>query len=424
MSSDRERLTIWDIAVSYQQWAIRSNSQLWIWKTKYLKMQDLDGNWWYSYNNLAVTDATDEEIEDYKLKKWDFLINVRNSREIVWKTCVINAIPNNTIFNHMLVRIWFKENISSVFVNARFNTTFFKKKLDWVKAGTTTIIALYQRDLYWLPIFLPEYKEQQKIAKVLSTIDDKIELNNKINSELEAMAKELYEYWFVQFDFPDEKGKPYKSSGWKMVWNEELKKEIPEWWSVENIKKNSLTELIKPWIDNFNWEKNYLATAEVTNNDINFGAPKITYENRESRANMQPIENSVWFAKMKNSKKVLYFWEYSVDFIENFILSTGFAWLKCKTSKSLEYMWCNINNDYFETLKDRLSNWATQEAINNDAMAFIPLVIPSDFVLEMFHEKTKSIYEQIYLNQLQNRDLAEVRDFLLPMLMDGQVTVR
>ena len=75
-------------------------------------------------------------------------------------------------------------------------------------------------------------KNQQKIAKVLSDLDTKIELNNKINTELEAMAKTLYDYWFVQFDFPNEEGKPYKSSGGKMVWNEELKREIPVGWEV------------------------------------------------------------------------------------------------------------------------------------------------------------------------------------------------
>lgn len=355
----------------------------------------------------------------------DDIVMIRYWSQTAWKA--VRWIPWVIANNMFRINIDKNREWKKIDKNFLFHYLSSKSIFDYLHKGwgssTMPAISFNLMDDLWV-CFPEDIEEQHKIAKILSTIDDKIELNNKINSELEAMAKELYEYWFVQFDFPDENGKPYKSSGWKMVWNEKLKREIPEWWSVENIKKNSLTELIKPWIDNFNWEKKYLATAEVTNNDINFGAPKITYENRESRANMQPIENSVWFAKMKNSKKVLYFWEYSVDFIENFILSTGFAWLKCKTNNSLEYVRCNINNDYFETLKDRLSNWATQEAINNDAMAFIPLVIPNNFVLEMFHKKTKSIYEQIYLNQLQNRDLAELRDFLLPMLMNGQVTVK
>ena len=81
------------------------------------------------------------------------------------------------------------------------------------------------------------YDKQEKIAKVLSDLDAKIELNNKINAELEAMAKLIYDYWFVQFDFPDENGKPYKSSGGKMVYNEELKREIPEGWEVKELSE-------------------------------------------------------------------------------------------------------------------------------------------------------------------------------------------
>ena len=86
-----------------------------------------------------------------------------------------------------------------------------------------------------LKIKFPFFDNQQKISNVLSSLDSKIELNNKINKELESMAKTLYDYWFVQFDFPDENGKPYKSSGGKMVYNQELKREIPEGWGVENI---------------------------------------------------------------------------------------------------------------------------------------------------------------------------------------------
>ena len=408
--SNNRTYRLWDICEVLNWKAYKQKELLDNWKYKVLRV----GNF-FSNNSRYYSDL---ELDENKYcNKWDLLFawsasfwpRIWDWEKTIYHYHIWKMVPNELFVDKMFLYYLLKLRTNSL--------------LNWIHGSI--MLHITKEFMEDLMITIPEdVNEQRSIALKLSTIDDKIELNNKINSELEAIAKELYEYRFVQFDFPDENGKPYKSSGWKMVWNDELKREIPEGWSVENIKKNSLTELIKPWIDNFNWEKNYLATAEVTNNDINIGAPKITYENRESRANMQPTENSVWFAKMKNSKKVLYFWEYSVDFIENFILSTGFAWLKCKTNNSLEYVRCNINNDYFETLKDRLSNWATQEAINNDAMAFIPLVIPNNFVLEMFHKKTKSIYEQIYLNQLQNRDLAELRDFLLPMLMNGQVTVK
>ena len=86
-----------------------------------------------------------------------------------------------------------------------------------------------------LKIPLHNFEEQRKIANILSAIDDKIQINNQINQELEAMAKTLYDYWFVQFDFPDQNGKPYKSSGGKLVYNQDLKREIPEGWGVEKL---------------------------------------------------------------------------------------------------------------------------------------------------------------------------------------------
>lgn len=111
-----------------------------------------------------------------------------------------------------------------------------KKYLD-NNAGHTVLPILGKTEFEKIELPIIEDKiAQEDIAFMLSSLDSKIELNNKINAELESMAKAIYDYWFVQFDFPDEDGKPYKSSGGKMVWNEELKREIPEGWRVRMIK--------------------------------------------------------------------------------------------------------------------------------------------------------------------------------------------
>lgn len=230
----------------------------------------------------------------------------------------------------------------------------------------------------------------------------------------------MYDYWFTQFDFPDESGKPYKSSGGLMVHSEKAPYAIPAGWRIENIYHNSLTSVIKPGVRPFG-SKTYLATAEVNGTTISTGTT-VEYATRESRANMQPTENSVWFAKMKNSVKHLYLNGQMRQLIENSILSTGFCGLQC-AEIGFEYIASFIEHSYFETIKDTLAHGATQEAVNNDDLAGIALVVPSERILAEYHELTKGIYSQISHNICENQELIRLRDWLLPMLMNGQATI-
>lgn len=271
-------------------------------------------------------------------------------------------------------------------------------------------------------VWIPDYPQQQKIGRILSSIDDKIAINNQINAILERVAKAIYEYYFVQFDFPNQQGKPYKSSGGAMRFDSTLNHPIPKDFEVQNLNTNSLTSIIPPNIEIFEGEKVYLPTANIQNDKIADFSNKITYKNRESRANMQPIANSVWFAKMKKSKKVLYFADYSQEWIDNLILSTGFYGLHCKNN-SLEYIWNTINSTHFENQKNRLAHGATQQAVNNDDLLSIPLLIPTNEVIENFHNQVKSFYKQKYINELENQKLKNLRDFLLPLLINDQVQI-
>ena len=271
-----------------------------------------------------------------------------------------------------------------------------------------------------IKIELPSIADQRKISNLLTLLDDKIETNNQINQELEAMAKTLYDYWFVQFDFPDQNGKPYKSSGGKMVYHPELKREIPEGWGVESLVDNTLSTVIKPGIDEFT-QKTYLATADVVNTSIK-GGRLITYDNRETRANMQPSVNSVWFAKMKSSNKHLFLSHSMKELIDSTILSTGFMGLQCK-EESFEYLASFISDPDFEIFKDKLSHGATQQAVNVNDLKSILVTIPDDYTLHEFHKKVKSIFLNIGRNTVEDKYLNSLRDWLLPMLMNGQVKV-
>lgn len=205
-----------------------------------------------------------------------------------------------------------------------------------------------------------------------------------------------------------------------MVWNEQLKREIPVGWSSASIVINPLSTVMKPGVDVFD-RKEYLATAEVNGTSISTGSV-VEYATRESRANMQPTVNSVWFAKMKNSVKHLYLNTEMQPLIDSTILSTGFCGIQC-TELSFEFIASFVESSYFETIKDILAHGATQEAVNNEDMEAIRFAVPTDNILMKYHETTRGMYAQISKNICENRKLTALRDWLLPMLMNGQANV-
>ncbi|MBP6714676.1 MAG: restriction endonuclease subunit S [Aliarcobacter sp.] len=262
--------------------------------------------------------------------------------------------------------------------------------------------------------------EQQKISNVLSSLDSKIELNNKINKELEAMAKTLYDYWFVQFDFPDENEKPYKSSGGKMVYSKELKREIPEGWEVcrlENIEDNIITGKTPPKIN-----------PEYFDGDI----PFITIG--DIRGNMHITSTEETLSKLGadyQSSKYINKGALCVSCIASPGL-IGFATklsqtnqqinsIECKKEENSFYLYFALNN-FFNASKAKTGN--TFPNMNKGDFADIKLIKPNEQILLTFGKKIKSSIEQIYINSKQNQELSKLRDWLLPMLMNGQVKVK
>ena len=298
-------------------------------------------------------------------------------------------------------------------------TNLVKDQLEYRASGTRQR-NISPDDVYDVEVFLPDITTQRKIGKCLYDIEKKVNLNNAINDNLEQQLMLLYDYWFTQFDFPDTDGNPYQTSGGKMVWNDTLKRNIPENWKVQSVISNCLSSIIKPGVEIFN-TKTYLATADVKGTSISTGTI-VDYDGRESRANMQPSINSVWFAKMKNSIKHLYLNKEMQPIISSSILSTGFCGLQCNEI-SFEYIASYVSNAYFEIHKDMLAHGATQEAVNNDDLAGVHIIIPEDTVLRDYHETTQAIYAQISKNICENQELVKLRDWLLPMLMNGQATI-
>ena len=131
--------------------------------------------------------------------------------------------------------------VDGKYLNAFMHTRYIQKYFENNASGSGQRYTLSNDTIGNIPVLIPSIEEQRTIGKMLADIDRKIELNKLINDNLEAMAKQLYDYWFVQFDFPNEDGKPYKSSGGAMVWNEKLKREIPKGWSGVSLKDLAVT---------------------------------------------------------------------------------------------------------------------------------------------------------------------------------------
>ncbi len=278
-----------------------------------------------------------------------------------------------------------------------------------MEAIRNTLVIDYPKDI------------QEKIVSILKPIDKKIEINKKNNEKLEALAKIIYDYWFLQFEFPNEEGRPYKSSGGKMVYNEQLKREIPEGWEVKTLKNSRLFSIIKQGVEYFS-KKIYLATANVIGNDIIDGNV-VDYENREGRANMQSTLNSVWFAKMKNSIKHIFISKSDNWMIDKYVISTGFMGLQCGEN-SFPYIVGFISSKYFEKLKDYRSGGSTQEGINEEDLNLFPIIEPSDDILIKYANLVTGLIEKLNKNRKENQELSSLRDFLLPLLMNGQVTFK
>lgn len=353
--------------------------------------------------------------ENKKAQKGDILYSVVGS----FGKPVYIDFDKQMVFQRHIAILRPKRNVNARFIYYTMLNPQFYKLVDKLAIGcsqrTVTLDTLRN-----IEISLPDKDIQDKTVEVLSLIDRKIDENCKINDNLEQQLMLLYDYWFTQFDFPDNDGNPYQTSGGKMVWNDTLKRNIPENWKVQSVISNCLSSIIKPGVEIFN-TKTYLATADVKGTSISTGTI-VDYDGRESRANMQPSINSVWFAKMKNSIKHLYLNKEMQPIISRSILSTGFCGLQCNEI-SFEYIASYVSNAYFEIHKDMLAHGATQEAVNNDDLAGVHIIIPEDTVLRAYHETTQAIYAQISKNICENQELVKLRDWLLPMLMNGQATI-
>ena len=272
-------------------------------------------------------------------------------------------------------------------------------------------------------VLLPELSKQKQISKILSTLERKIELNNRINCELEQMAKLLYDYWFVQFDFPDANGKPYKSSGGKMVWNKELKREIPEEWEAGNLL--NLGEIIggsTPPREISEYFTNE-GTAWITPKDLslNVGKKFIT------KGEIDVSDSGIKVASLNIMPKgtILLSSRAPIGYLaisrEKVTTNQGFKSFVPNKGFSTEFVYYTVKN-MIPAIENNAAG-STFKEVSASTLKFIPVCLPNKTVINKYTKLANKIFTKQDLLELENHHLTTLRDWLLPMLMNGQVRV-
>lgn len=365
----------------------------------------------FSLENLQKMRFEDNEQDRFGLVYGDLVIceGGEPGRCAVWR----NQIPNMKI-QKALHRLRVKPGFSADFLYYRMLLAGRTGELGKYFIGSTikhlTGIGLKQVEFQF-----PNESEQIKIASFLRAIDAKFELNNRINAELEAMAKTLYDYWFVQFDFPDANGKPYKSSGGKMVYNPILKREIPEGWEVSSLWN------IAKYINGLAMQKyrpideNYLPVIKIR--EMNEGYSDST---EKARADLPK-------SAIVNDGDILFSWSASLDVR---IWSQGRGALNQHIFKVIsdEYP----KSYYYFELLNYLNHFKMMAELRKTTMGHITLdhlkqatiCLPPLTLLKLADQLIEPIFNKHLILEKENKMLSTLRDWLLPMLMNGQVTVK
>ncbi|WP_286834821.1 MULTISPECIES: restriction endonuclease subunit S [Sphingobacterium] len=359
--------------------------------------------------------------EYYLLKKDDIVIGMDGSK-VGKNKARIRKSDLPLLLAQRVACVRAKKGNDQVFLYYLINNPRFEEYVFKTQTGSSVPhISKKQIEDFKVPIF--NLITQHKIGSVLSALDDKIELNNKINVELEQMAKTLYDYWFVQFDFPNDEGKPYKSSGGKMVYDTVLKREIPEGWGHEKIGDlgtiiggSTPSKLIDsyfatngiPWITPKDLSEN------AGNKFITRGELDVTDLGRKNASLKILPANSVL---MSSRAPVGYLAINRIECTTN----QGFKSIVCDRTYSSEYVYYVLYR--YMPIIEANATGSTFKEISASVLKSIDIIKPDHQIVKNFIKRIKLLFDKQNNLEKQNQELAQLRDWLLPMLMNGQVKV-
>lgn len=389
----------------------------------FLSFSVVFNNYFLPDSLIDLMDTTDGDKQKYSINEGDIFLTRTSETvdELAMSSVALKDYPEAS-FSGFLKRLRpvDKRIVYPKFMAFYLRSPLFRRTI--INNTVMTLRASFNEAMFsYLEIMLPDFDTQKKIGDFLYSLEKKKQTNNQINQELEAMAKTLYDYWFVQFDFPDQDGKPYKSSGGKMVYNLELKREIPEGWEVEKLGD------MAQFKNGINYEKTSSGSEKV----------KII--------NVRNISSSTIFINQTDLDEIFLENDKSTNFIVNegmiLITRSGIpgatrlvSELEAKTvysgfiiaSEVNDLIYKNLIFYYLKHVEEVLKNQSAgtiMKNISQSVLTDMAVSLPPQNVLLKFNSIIDNLLEQMKNVQRQNQELTQLRDWLLPMLMNGQVII-
>lgn len=366
----------------------------------------------YCYPLLRIADMMDSNFSKFVSKDVTSSV-IANPQDIIYtRTGQIGLAfrgMQGVVHNNSFIVSLKTDELEKDYLYTVLNSNFVKKQAN-LQAKNSVQPDLTHTMFKSIVIPVPDSREEQnRISKIINNINQKIQTNNQINQELESMAKTLYDYWFVQFDFPDQNGKPYKSSGGKMVYHPELKREIPDGWEVEKLFDIADVQYGYPFsTDYFNSTGEgvpVIRIRDILGNDItNYSTEEVEYK---YKINVGDV-----LIGMDGNFHINY-WIKEDCYLNQRVVKVN--------SDKLPNMVLKYQIEPFIKLREKSVSRTTVGHLSDKDLKAINVILPKDKYFSSIFEKFESILENIIINQQQNQELTQLRDWLLPMLMNGQV---
>ena len=377
----------------------------------------------FTHQNLPfVSEADTKRLSKYILIEGDIVFSRVGSID---RNVYVDKNHEGWMFSGRCIRVRADKNkVNTRYLSYYFKQNSFKKMMMNLAVGAT-MPSLNTKIMNSIELDLLPRENQDKIANILSAIDDKIQINNQINQELETMAKTLYDYWFVQFDFPDQNGKPYKSSGGKLVYHPELKREIPEGWGVEKLGELIEIERGVTYSKSDIVEKTtkdaigVLRATNITGNVMDLN--DLVYLTKDKINNKQIIkQNEILIVMSSGSKEHL--GKNAINYYEE-VIGFGAFCSKIVPQKYSAFINTFLQSSEFKGYLLKQSMGTNINNLTNSDILDCRIILPNNDILDKFENMVEKNIKLISNNYIQNQELTQLRDWLLPMLMDGQVKV-